>query len=153
MPILKTYSKFWSMETMLYHLEGWKLLIPLSPKVVSYYAIGELIVIVINKIPILNLIREVPYLGHPIVFFIVLPVGIMKLLSTVKIDGKLPYKYFADMFKFLVFTPRDYEYLQPLRRKRRVTQKLKKVAHVRITDTKSVFEETDSKATLIEIKN
>lgn len=137
---------------MLYHLEGWKLLIPLSPKVVGYYAIGEIIVIVINNIPILNLIRKVPYIGHPVIFFIVLPVGIMKLLSAVKIDGKQPYKYFADMFKFLAFTPKNYEYLQPLRSKRKVTYRFKKVVHSRNTDVKSVFEETDKKQTLLEVK-
>ncbi len=137
---------------MLYHLEGWKLLFPISPKVVGYYAIGELIVVVVNNIPLLNLIRKVPYLGHPVIYFILLPVGIMKLLSAVKIEGKQPYKYFVDIFKFLIFTPKEYEYLQPLRYKKRVSYRIKKVIHSRVTGSKSVFEEVDSKSNLLEIK-
>lgn len=153
MPILRTYSKFWSLETMLYHIEGWKLLFPLSPKVVGYYATGELLVILINNIPVLNLIRKVPYLGHPFVYFIILPVGIMKLLSTIKIEGKQPYKYFIDMFRFQVLLPKNYEYLQPIRTKRKVVIKLKKIVYTRMIDTKSIFEEMEKQDNLIEIKS
>lgn len=146
--VLKTYSDFWQVETVLYHLEGIRMPIPMSARNAGYFIFGEFVAIVISKVPVLNLIMKLPILNQPLFYYIGMPFVIMKVLSSIKIEGKHPYQFMRDMFKYAFFTPGHYEYMQPLRGKAAVS--LKKHAPCRRVTVKSVFEEK-SKENCLEI--
>lgn len=144
--ILKTYSDFWRVETVLYHLEGIRMPIPMSARNAGYFIFGEFVAIIISKVPVLNLIMKLPVLNQPLFYYIGMPIVIMKVLSAVKIEGKHPYQFMRDMFKYAFLTPGHYEYMQPLRKKPAVH--LKKYVPCRRVAVKSVFEEKSKEACL-----
>lgn len=144
--VLKTYSSFWQVETVLYHLEGVRMPVPMSARNAGYFVFGLLMTIGIAKVPVLNLIMKLPILNQPLFYYIGMPFVIMKLLSAIKIEGKHPYQFLRDMVKYVFFTHSHYEYMQPLRGQGIV--KLRKHAPCRRVEVKSVFEEKAKRACL-----
>lgn len=146
--ILKTYSDFWQIETVIYHIEGVRMPFPMGARNAGYYIFGLVLAVVISNVPILNLITKLPLLNQPIIYYLGLPFVIMKLLSTIKIEGKHPYQFMKDMFVYTFFTPGHYEYMKPM--KAQVKKRLKANSSFREVESKSVFEER-SKGTYIEV--
>lgn len=144
--VLKTYSDFWQVETVLYHLEGIKMPIPMSARNFGYFVFGLMLTVFIAKVPVLNLITKLPGLNQPLVYYLGMPFAIMKLLSSIKIEGKHPYQYMRDMFKYLLFTPGHYEYMKPIRSKSK--HKLKNSASCRRAALMSVFDPSPKGAQL-----
>lgn len=114
--ILKTYNEFWKMERILYKFEGFKLPFPITPRQFIFFIYGEVMVFILLKIPGINMIRNVPFAGHPLMTFIVYPYFIMKYLSNKKLDGKAPHKYVWNMIIFLFFTSKKWECYKPIRK-------------------------------------
>ena len=113
--ILKTYNEFWKLERILYKFEGVKLPFPIVPKDVFFFALGEAFILILLKIPGLKNIAAVPLAGHPVLLFCAYPYMIMNWLKRRNMDGKLPHKYFYDMFAFYFLTHKKYEYYRPVK--------------------------------------
>jgi hypothetical protein len=104
------------MERIIYKFEGFKLPFPITPRQFVFFVYGELLVFILLKIPGINMIRDIPFAGHPLMTFIIYPYFIMKYLSNKKLDGKAPHKYAWDMIMFLIFTPKKWEHYKPVKK-------------------------------------
>lgn len=105
--ILRTYSGVWKIDRKLYSLEGYKLPFPVSIVDAAYFAVSLSFLIFIYKIiPFLNGINF-------IIRFIAAPFALTKLLTTIKLDGKYPHKFFIDYIQFFI-APKVYSRFVPV---------------------------------------
>lgn len=99
--ILRTYHKLWKMPFKIYSIDNLKLIIPINPWNAAVFSLTVLFMILVSKILF--------FIKIPFVFkYLIIPWGITKIVDTVKLDGKKPYKYFWDMLRFY-FLPKEYE--------------------------------------------
>jgi hypothetical protein len=105
--ILRTYNSVWKIDRKIYSIEGLKLLFPVSINEVVYFGISIIISIL--------LIKFVPFFDklNFVIKFIVVPFGLTKLLTTVKLDGKLPHKFMYDYIVFIA-SPKQYCRFKPI---------------------------------------
>ncbi|MDK2919620.1 MAG: hypothetical protein PWQ37_2353 [Candidatus Petromonas sp.] len=105
--ILRSYRSVWKIERKIYSIEGIKLLFPVSPNEVLYFAVSILIAYILTKV--------VPFLGraHFIFKYGLIPFGIMKFLTKQKLDGKMPHKFFFDYLIF-IFSPKQIYKFKPV---------------------------------------
>lgn len=105
--ILRTYSGVWKLDRKLYSIEGYKLPFPISIVDGAYFAASlSLLIFIYKLIPIFDGINF-------IIRFVVLPLGITKLLTTIKLDGKYPHKFFMDYIAFIL-SPKKYYRFKPV---------------------------------------
>jgi hypothetical protein len=92
--ILRSYRSVWKIERKIYSIEGIKLLFPVSPNEVLYFAVSLGIAYLIAKV--------IPFMGraHFVLKYVLIPFGIMKFLTKQKLDGKMPHKFFFDYVVF-----------------------------------------------------
>lgn len=105
--ILRTYSSVWKMEKRIYSIEGLKLLFPLAMNEFVYLGISIILTFILLKL--------LPFLDrlHFVFKYFLMPFGMMKLFSSIKLDGKKAHKFFFD---YLVFKmgPRRFAKFKPL---------------------------------------
>lgn len=105
--ILRTYSSVWKIDRKIYSFEGMKLIVPIVVNELSYLAASFIITYL--------LIRIVPFFDrlHFIIKYIAIPYGLMKLFTSIKLDGKLPHKFMFDYALFML-NPKQYCRFQPV---------------------------------------
>lgn len=111
--ILRTYEKIWKTPFKIYSIENIKLLFPINPWELLYFGIGLLIVFVLGKI--LPFIQAIPFVFR----FILLPYGVMKFFTKIKLDGKQPHKFFFDYLVYAV-SPKKSERFQPYKEPKKI---------------------------------
>lgn len=92
--ILRTYSSVWNVETKIYSIENFKLLVPIKPREAVYFILGFAITKLI--LTVLPFFQGVPF----VIKWLLIPYGIMKFLTKQKLDGKLPHKFFIEYVMF-----------------------------------------------------
>jgi len=94
--ILRTYGKVWNHEKKIYSIDRIKLIVPINPNDLLYFAVGLVFVVVITSIiPI--------FAGVPFVFkYILLPFAIMKFMTKKKLDGKMPHFFLVGCISYLL---------------------------------------------------
>lgn len=99
--ILRTYSSVWKIERKIHSIEGLKLIFPIAVSELTYLGVSIGITFLLIKI--------VPFFSrlHFIIKFILFPLGLMKLLTSIKLDGKLPHRFISDYIVFK-FSPKQY---------------------------------------------
>lgn len=105
--ILRTYGSVWKIDRKIYSIEGLKLLFPVAINELIYFGISIIITFIVLRIlPFLNNL-------HFIMKFVVMPFGLMKALTTIKLDGKLAHKFIIDYVLF-IFSPKQYARFKPV---------------------------------------
>lgn len=98
--VMRTYARAWQTEVVLYHLFGRPLWFPLSLKKAVFFMLGLIIMFFLIKVfPAISLI---PFVGDPIVIYIVFPFLIMRFFTSIALDGKPPHIYFVDQIKYML---------------------------------------------------
>lgn len=92
--ILRTYEQVWKTPFKIYSIENFKLWVPINPWELLYFLLGVGIVFFLGLI--IPFFSAIPF----IIRYIALPFGIMKFFSKVKLDGKMPHKFFWDYVIF-----------------------------------------------------
>lgn len=101
--ILRPYNKFWKTPFRSYSIDSIKLFVPVNPWELLYFLCGIIICIFLGK-----LVELTGYEIPAVIEYVVLPYLIMKFLANVKLDGKIPHKFFWDYFVYLV-SPKEME--------------------------------------------
>lgn len=121
---INTYHYFWNLKTMIYSIEGKALPVPIGGPFIFYYGVILVLVIILAKIPLINLIFTLPYIKEPFLMYGGLPLTAAYFLDHVKLDGKSPHIYLLDMARFLI-NPKVYEHFREIK-----IEKSKKVKHI-----------------------
>lgn len=105
--ILRTYNTVWKIDRKIYSIEGIKLLFPVSPNEALYFAISMALSMLFIKV--------IPFYSnlHAVIKFILVPYGLMKFFTKLKLDGKLPHKFFVDYIVYLI-SPKKYARFAPI---------------------------------------
>ena len=117
--ILRTYKSVWKIDQKIYSIEGLKLLFPVSPNEVLYFAVSVAISILMIKI--------IPFYAklHFVIKYVLVPYGIMQFLTKQKLDGKMPHKFLIDLVKYKL-SPKKYYHFRPYE----AGKKLRFLSHV-----------------------
>jgi len=86
--ILRTYALVWNTPFKIYSIENIKLLFPINPWELLYFMVGVGISFLIGKM--------LPFEVTFIIQYIIVPYAIMKFFTKIKLDGKMPHKFFFD---------------------------------------------------------
>lgn len=106
--ILRTYGSVWNIERKLYSLDGFRLPVPIVMNECIYLAVSLVITLILMKIfPFVNNLNWT-------MKWLVIPIGTMKALTTIKLDGKLAHKFLYDYIIF-VFSPKQYARFKPIK--------------------------------------
>jgi hypothetical protein len=104
--IIYSYRKYWHFKKKMYSFLGFRFGFGLDLTNVLYLIVGLGMVALINLVPI---IRGIPIL----IKWGVIPFLIMKFLSSVRLDGKNPIKYFIGCIYYLINThEKTYEHFR-----------------------------------------
>ena len=103
--ILRTYGKIWNHEKKIYSIDNIKLLVPINPSELLYFAVGLAIAALLSNIPIF---AAIPVM----VRYLLLPFGLMKFLTKKKLDGKMPHHFLIGYLRYLM-QPREISRFQP----------------------------------------
>lgn len=123
--LIRNYNTFWSLPFMIYSVWKYRLPFTITASKAIYFFITLTCVHLALKIPGVSLLKQIPYLGNPVLLYIVYPMFITNELDRHKIDGKMPYQFMVDMIAFLT-EPWRYEHHKP------VTGKWKRPINIRI---------------------
>lgn len=105
--VLRTYGSVWNIDRKLYSIEGLKLPFPIILNEFIYFLISAGITILLIKIfPFLNNLNWT-------IKFCVIPIGIMKALTSIKLDGKPAHKFIFDYIIFF-FSPKKHCKFRPI---------------------------------------
>jgi hypothetical protein len=110
---INTYPEFWKIEMSITSIEGRSIPFELTLKKIFYFVVTFLFMVLLLKLPLLNKLIGVKYIGHPFFLFVVLPGIMTHYLNRQKIDGKQPYIYFIDMVVFLL-SAKEFEFFRPV---------------------------------------
>lgn len=133
---INTHHNFWNLKTTLYSIEGKVLPIPISSTSVFYYGCIFILVILISKVPGLNLILELPYIENPMVKYIGVPIFIGYFLEHIKLDGKAPYIYLLDIIRFSM-GPKVFEHFREVKVPK--SKKVEKIVKYKIEEKTSII--------------
>jgi len=86
--ILRTYALVWNTPFKIYSIENIKLLFPINPWELLYFMVGVGISFLIGKM--------LPFEVTFIIQYIIVPYAIMEFFTKIKLDGKMPHKFFFD---------------------------------------------------------
>ncbi len=105
--ILRTFGNVWKIDRKIYSVEGLKLLMPVTPNELLYFAVSMVISIM--------LIKVVPFYKnlHFFIKFVIVPFGLMKFFTKQKLDGKMPLKFFYDYIVYKL-GPKRYARFKPV---------------------------------------
>lgn len=106
--VLRNYNTFWRLPTMIYSVMNFRLPFTLTASKAIYFFMSLAAIIALLKIPGISMIKSVPYIGNPVVLYLVYPAILTGVLDNYKIDGKMPYQFAVDMINFFI-SPWRYE--------------------------------------------
>jgi hypothetical protein len=107
--ILRPYTKLWNTPFKIYSIDNIKLLIPVNPWDAIYFLVGILFMILFDKVFPVDI---------PVVWYVIIAFVIMKFITSIKLDGKKPHKYFWDLVIFQFFSYKQYERFSPIMKRR-----------------------------------
>jgi len=110
--ILRTYGSVWKIDRKIYSIDGLRLPFP--------FVINEFVYLGISIIITFILIKILPFLNNFnfIIKWLVMPFGIMKALTTIKLDGKAAHKFIYDYILFMC-SPRQYARFKPIKKNKK----------------------------------
>lgn len=111
--ILRTYNSVWKIDRKIYSIEGLKLLFPIIVNQLPYWGASILITFVFIKV--------IPFFDrlHFVIKYILVPYGIMKFFTSIKLDGKLPHKFMYDYAVFAL-NSKHYNRFKPIENVKKV---------------------------------
>ena len=92
---LRTYPRVWNYEKKIYAIENVRLIVPINPGELLYFAAGLAVAAALGKV--LPVFAAVPFL----IRYVLLPYALMKFLTKKKLDGKLPHLFFIGYIAYL----------------------------------------------------
>lgn len=104
--ILRTYNSVWYFEHKIYSIENIKLLFPVNPDEVLYFAVSVGITMLLLKV--LPFLDRIPF----VIKYGAIPYGLMKFFTKQKLDGKLPHKFFIDYVIFVLSPKKSARFLE-----------------------------------------
>lgn len=91
-----TYDAVWGLKKVFYHIERFRLPIPVS--------LSELLIVVLLEAFFIMMSNAAPWMSNipPVFRFAIIPFGAAWLLSRVDLEGRPPYQYFWSSLTFLL---------------------------------------------------
>src|SRR5690625_486566 len=92
---LKSYTRIWSVEKVIYAINDFRLPFPVTFNQMSWFVLSLLIVMLLGNLPPLSLINGalLKYVG--------IPVGLTWFMSQKTFDGKKPYSFLKSVLTYL----------------------------------------------------
>ncbi|WP_051531509.1 TcpE family conjugal transfer membrane protein [Clostridiisalibacter paucivorans] len=109
--IMRTYTRAWQTEIVMYHLFGIPLWFPVSSRQAAFFMLGLVFMTIFSKVIPL---KGIPLVGDPICIYAVYPFLIMKFFTKMTLDGKPPHIFFRDQLSFL-FQDKKYNLYKPIK--------------------------------------
>ncbi|PAD58149.1 hypothetical protein CHH92_21245 [Bacillus sonorensis] len=96
---LKSYTRIWSVEKVIYAINDFRLPFPVTFNQMSWFVLSLLVVMLLGNLPPLSLINGalLKYVGTP--------VGLTWFMSQKTFDGKKPYSFLKSVLTYL-FRPK-----------------------------------------------
>lgn len=96
---LKSYTRIWSVEKVIYAINDFRLPFPVTFNQMSWFVLSLLVVMLLGNLPPLSLINGalLKYVG--------IPVGLTWFMSQKTFDGKKPYSFLKSVLTYL-FRPK-----------------------------------------------
>lgn len=105
--ILRTYALVWNTPFKIYSIENIKLLFPVNPWELLYFMVGVGVGFLLGKV--------LPFISSYFIFqYIIIPFLVMKFFTKIKLDGKMPHKFFFDYLVYAVM-PKQMERFQAVK--------------------------------------
>jgi len=91
---LKSYTRIWSVEKVIYAINDFRLPFPVTFNQMSWFVLSLLIVMLLGNLPPLSLINGalLKYVG--------IPVGLTWFMSQKTFDGKKPYRFLKSVLTY-----------------------------------------------------
>lgn len=96
---LKSYTRIWSVEKVIYAINDFRLPFPVTFNQMSWFVLSLLFVMLLGNIPPLSLI------DGALLKYVGVPVGLTWFMSKKTFDGKKPYSFLKAMLTYL-FRPK-----------------------------------------------
>ncbi|MFU0789116.1 MAG: Conjugal transfer protein [Virgibacillus proomii] len=96
---LKSYTRIWSVEKVIYAINDFRLPFPVTFSQMSWFVLSLLVVMLLGNLPPLSLIDGV------LLKYIGIPVGLTWFMSQKTFDGKKPYSFLKSLLMYL-FRPK-----------------------------------------------
>jgi len=92
---LKSYTRIWSVEKVIYAINDFRLPFPVTFNQMSWFVLSLLLVMLLGNLPPLSLINGalLKYVG--------IPVGLTWFMSQKTFDGKKPYSFLKSVITYL----------------------------------------------------
>src|SRR5699024_683370 len=84
---LKSYTRIWSVEKVIYAINDFRLPFPVTFNQMSWFVLSLLIVMLLGNLPPLSLING------PLLKYVGIPVGLTWFMSQKTFDSKKPYRF------------------------------------------------------------
>jgi len=109
--VIRTYKRIWKFPRILYKIDRFKLLRPVTYWQILYFFIGIILAAILNQFFFFSWIPS-------IVKFLIFPIGLSIYLSKAKHDGKAPHRWLLTYIRYLAM-PKVYNRYKPVYVKRR----------------------------------
>ena len=99
---LKSYTRIWSVEKVIYAINDFRLPFPVTFNQMSWFVLSLLLVMLLGNLPPLSLINGalLKYVG--------IPVGLTWFMSQKTFDGKKPYSFLKSVITYFIRPKRTY---------------------------------------------
>lgn len=96
---LKSYTRIWSVEKVIYAINDFRLPFPVTFNQMTWFVLSLLLVMLLGSLPPLSLIDGV------LLKYVGIPVGLTWFMSQKTFDGKKPYRFLKALLSYL-FRPK-----------------------------------------------
>ncbi|GIN71738.1 conjugal transfer protein [Bacillus sp. J14TS2] len=96
---LKSYTRIWSVEKVIYAINDFRLPFPVTFNQMSWFVLSLLVVMLLGNLPPLSLI------DGALLKYVGIPVGLTWFMSQKTFDGKKPYSFLKSVLTYL-FRPK-----------------------------------------------
>ncbi|MGR2779789.1 conjugal transfer protein [Paludifilum halophilum] len=108
---LKSYTRIWSVEKVIYAINDFRLPFPVTFNQMSWFVLSLLVVMLLGNLPPLSLI------DGALLKYVGIPVGLTWFMSQKTFDGKKPYSFLKSVLTYL-FRPKVTYAGKPIKLKR-----------------------------------
>ncbi|WP_010097511.1 conjugal transfer protein [Ornithinibacillus scapharcae] len=99
---LKSYTRIWSVEKVIYAINDFRLPFPVTFNQMSWFVLSLLVVMLLGNLPPLSLI------DGALLKYVGIPVGLTWFMSQKTFDGKKPYSFLKSVLTYLFRTKITY---------------------------------------------
>ncbi|MDQ0273516.1 conjugal transfer protein [Cytobacillus purgationiresistens] len=92
---LKSYTRIWSVEKVIYAINDFRLPFPVTFNQMSWFVLSLLVVMLLGNLPPLSLI------DGALLKYVGIPVGLTWFMSQKTFDGKKPYSFLKSVLTYL----------------------------------------------------